>query len=63
MLSRVYKAAGFNSWLYNFGVFDDDDDATHITTLVEVDGGVILQILILILNMRTLTGCQSHSWN
>jgi hypothetical protein len=43
MLSRVYKAAGFNSWLYNFGVFDDDDDATHITPLVEVDGGVILQ--------------------
>ena len=40
MLSRVYKVAGFNSWLYNFGVVDDD--ATHLTTLVEVDGDVIL---------------------
>lgn len=40
MLSRVYKAAGFNSWIYNFG---EPEQATHQTTLVEVDGDVILQ--------------------
>jgi hypothetical protein len=40
MLSRVYKAAGFNSWVYNFGAIDGP---THVTTLVEVDGGIILQ--------------------
>ena len=61
MLSRVYKAAGFNSWLYNFGVVDDD--VTHLTTLVEVDGDVILQDFLLTLNMWTLTGCQSRSRN
>jgi hypothetical protein len=40
MLSRVYKAAGFNSWVYNFGAIDGP---SHVTTLVEVDGGIILQ--------------------
>ena len=40
MLSRVYKAAGFNSWIYNFG---EVGGPTHETTLVEVDGEVILQ--------------------
>jgi hypothetical protein len=40
MLSRVYKAAGFNSWVYDFGV---TGFATHATTLVEVDGDTILQ--------------------
>jgi hypothetical protein len=45
MLSRVYKAAGFNSWLYDFGELEtpDDGETTHETTLVEVDGQVILQ--------------------
>lgn len=39
-LSRFYKAAGFNSWEYNFG---EADRATDATTLVEVDGNVIVQ--------------------
>ena len=44
MLSRVYKAAGFNSWVYDFGELEaPDGDTTHETTLVEVDGKVILQ--------------------
>jgi hypothetical protein len=45
MLSRVYKAAGFNSWLYDFGEPEERDGgpATHETTLVEVDGDVIIQ--------------------
>jgi hypothetical protein len=40
MLSRLYKAAGFNSWVYNFGAIDGP---SHVTTLVEVDGEIILQ--------------------
>jgi hypothetical protein len=40
MLSRVYKAAGFNSWVYNFGAIDGP---SHVTTLVEVNGDVIVQ--------------------
>src|SRR5262249_1406472 len=40
MLSRVFKAAGFSSWLYNFGVIDGP---SHVTTLVEVDGNIIVQ--------------------
>ena len=43
MLSRVYKAAGFDSWLYDFGDIESDSPTTHQTTLVEVDGDVILQ--------------------
>ena len=43
MLSRVYKAAGFNSWLYDFGDIESDSPTTHQTTLVEVDGDVVLQ--------------------
>lgn len=45
MLSRVYKAAGFNSWTYDFGEPEERDGGptTHQTTLVEVDGDVILQ--------------------
>lgn len=44
MLSRVYKAAGFNSWLYDFGELEAaDGETTHETTLVEVDGQVIIQ--------------------
>ena len=44
MLSRVYKAAGFNSWVYDFGELEaPDGDTTHETTLVEVEGKVILQ--------------------
>jgi hypothetical protein len=41
-LSRVYKAAGFNSWIYNFGD-SEGSGASHATTLVEVDGELILQ--------------------
>lgn len=40
MLVRVYKAAGFNAWIYDFG---QKDVLTHATTLVEVDGKVYLQ--------------------
>jgi hypothetical protein len=43
MLSRVYKAAGFDSWLYDFGDIESDSPTTHQTTLVEVGGDVILQ--------------------
>ena len=43
MLSRVYKAAGFDSWLYDFGDIESDSPTTHQTTLVEVDGDVVLQ--------------------
>ena len=43
MLSRVYKAAGFDSWLYDFGDIENDSPTTHQTTLVEVDGDVVLQ--------------------
>ena len=43
MLSRVYKAAGFESWLYDFGDIESDSPTTHQTTLVEVRGDVILQ--------------------
>jgi len=43
MLSRVYKAAGFNSWVYEFGSTETSEDPTHATTLVEVNGEVILQ--------------------
>jgi hypothetical protein len=40
MLSRVFRAAGFNSWLYNFGVIDGP---SHVTTLVEADENIVLQ--------------------
>ena len=43
MLSRVYKAAGFKSWLYDFGDIESESPTTHQTTLVEVDGEVIFQ--------------------
>ena len=32
-----------NSWLYDFGDIESDSPTTHQTTLVEVDGDVILQ--------------------
>lgn len=40
MLSRVYKAAGFNSLIYNFGA---TGGPSHATTLVEVDNELIVQ--------------------
>jgi hypothetical protein len=43
MLSRIYRAAGFDSWLYDFGDIESDSPTTHQTTLVEVDGDVVLQ--------------------
>jgi hypothetical protein len=43
MLSRIYKAAGFDSWLYDFGDIESDSPTTHQTTLVKVDGDVVLQ--------------------
>jgi hypothetical protein len=44
MLSRVYTAAGFSSWVYDFGDKKSfEGPTTHQTTLVEVGGEVILQ--------------------
>jgi hypothetical protein len=40
LLARIYRAAGFEAWVYNFG---KKDLLTHVTTLVKVKREIYLQ--------------------